>query len=288
MTPAIPTQPRNTERCPQCGYSLQGHADSGQCPECGRTYDQSLVVIDGWLHGRGASGNVYASRRPTALLSVWAANAFSSFLLIGVLRSHMKWLGILPLVVPLLCYLLSREQDDTPSTQLILGPEGYMRRDHPASAMVTIHHLYAVGTFASLALLMAMGSPMVMLGYVCIYVAGFLIAAGFSYIRQRFRPAVHTEISGEQIVLTPWRASDEIIIDPLQPGTWRVTLGNKPQRRRSFRLTSSVENVFRFEADLSDERVEHLAAQMASWPIKLTVTRQTPRPRWWQRLIRRR
>src|SRR5437762_1422152 len=48
--------------CPRCDYSLQGLPREGVCPECGRAYDQSFVIIRGypasehndaaWMSGR--------------------------------------------------------------------------------------------------------------------------------------------------------------------------------------------------------------------------------------------
>ena len=48
------------EHCPQCGYSLEGLPSEGNCPECGRGYDQSIVVLYGW--GCGEHANLGTSR----------------------------------------------------------------------------------------------------------------------------------------------------------------------------------------------------------------------------------
>ena len=36
------------ERCPQCGYELQGSPPTGICPECGGLYDCSRIVLHGY------------------------------------------------------------------------------------------------------------------------------------------------------------------------------------------------------------------------------------------------
>ncbi len=49
--PAIPSD-LLTKVCPNCAYSLDGLPDTGTCPECGRPYDQSEVILYGWARGR--------------------------------------------------------------------------------------------------------------------------------------------------------------------------------------------------------------------------------------------
>ena len=39
------------EQCPQCGYRLEGLPAEGVCPECGRAYEQTTIVLHGWSSG---------------------------------------------------------------------------------------------------------------------------------------------------------------------------------------------------------------------------------------------
>jgi hypothetical protein len=64
MCEAVGADPLRLERCPQCGYQLDGLPAEGACPECGRRYDQSVVFFYGWARG---SYTDVATARPWAL-----------------------------------------------------------------------------------------------------------------------------------------------------------------------------------------------------------------------------
>lgn len=50
-----PSSPRLLELCPDCGYPLVGLPAHGNCPECGREYDQSVMILPGSARGGTAS-----------------------------------------------------------------------------------------------------------------------------------------------------------------------------------------------------------------------------------------
>jgi uncharacterized OB-fold protein len=52
MPEAALQDPLRLQKCPKCGYALEGLAPEGVCPECGASYDQSEVVLHGYGAGR--------------------------------------------------------------------------------------------------------------------------------------------------------------------------------------------------------------------------------------------
>jgi hypothetical protein len=64
--------PLRLGNCQECGYALHGLPDEGRCPECGRLYDQSTVVLHGWSHGSTSS---VATARPWEAAAVVGVNA---------------------------------------------------------------------------------------------------------------------------------------------------------------------------------------------------------------------
>jgi hypothetical protein len=63
------------DRCPDCGYSLEGLADHGRCPECGFAYGADLIVL------YGKPGSADAGRRAwEPLVSVVAVVTLCSVL----------------------------------------------------------------------------------------------------------------------------------------------------------------------------------------------------------------
>src|SRR5580765_3485769 len=73
--------------CPNCGYSLEGLASEGACPECGRTYAPGEIVLYGY--GRGQHENVRTTR-PRRVVWIWFCSAC---LLFFQLLWTFSWFG---------------------------------------------------------------------------------------------------------------------------------------------------------------------------------------------------
>jgi hypothetical protein len=100
------------EVCPICGYSLQGLPGQGICPECGKAYDSSELILHGWARGKHANlANTRGTRFVLAflpggwLLYLWFTAAFTFAWRMALLAG---W------IIPLAFHLFQRKSTDHP------------------------------------------------------------------------------------------------------------------------------------------------------------------------------
>ncbi|MFI5380458.1 MAG: hypothetical protein ACHRHE_14260 [Tepidisphaerales bacterium] len=76
----------STVVCPNCGYSLRGLPGEGTCPECGRVYDQSELILYGFGRGGHASpANAKSSRLVWVLVApvIWGLMLLRQMWVVG-------------------------------------------------------------------------------------------------------------------------------------------------------------------------------------------------------------
>lgn len=139
----------STDVCPNCGYSLLGLPDSGTCPECGRTYDQSEIILYGYA--RGAHENVGNAKgsRIIWIAGVSVAFGFTQFAWFGFRQFGpvIGWLTMAAVcVIPVLYGLARRSASGHPGlVQVRLSKEGCIQYDDLAgrSPLVELYKSYA-------------------------------------------------------------------------------------------------------------------------------------------------
>jgi hypothetical protein len=84
-------EPVAARLCPACGYALEGLPPSGTCPECGRTYDDAVMVLYGFARGGHADS---ATCRPRSMIGFGLLAAINFVPAMLSQRGHM-WLVVL-------------------------------------------------------------------------------------------------------------------------------------------------------------------------------------------------
>jgi hypothetical protein len=125
-----PSDPLQLDRCPDCGYLLEGLPEQGICPECGFAYNSEMIVLYGWAIGLKAHPTNARGKR-----LIWCMG--NVCLLINILSSLMTgslWaaaLGLGCLVVMNVWALFDRRRilEDVPRPEQVrLFVEGISQR----------------------------------------------------------------------------------------------------------------------------------------------------------------
>lgn len=121
-----------TNNCPNCGYSLFGLNSIGTCPECGRSYDQSEMILYGWARGQHET---LANAKPSRLAWVLLVLLFRFPMLIF---NYRYLCGLIAIFTASAIYLLwRRQQIDHPGLiQIRLNDVGCVQYDDLAGASI--------------------------------------------------------------------------------------------------------------------------------------------------------
>jgi hypothetical protein len=135
MPDAVVQDPLRLDRCPTCGYALEGLAPEGVCPECGVAYDQSEVVLHGYGAGRFLD---VATARPRAAVAMGAVSLaiawwyFRDSLRNGLHPGDAFWPAFL--VLSLAWGLWKRSTSDMPGlVQVRLSSRGAVQINNPTA-----------------------------------------------------------------------------------------------------------------------------------------------------------
>jgi hypothetical protein len=189
------------------------------------------------------------------------------------LPGHLKWLALLPGAALIACYGMSRRgSDDVPPMQLILSPQGRIALVHPSAstAAMLLYSAVSIGILGVWVVCVLQQSPRAtVLILLIVYLTASLIAVAWHRRKNRRHPPPRATLalSGQPVVLEPWKPDTQLTFKPRRPGVWLLTISTKPP----FFSWRSSSPPFRIDADLSDERIRHIASQMATWPVQLAI-----------------
>jgi hypothetical protein len=131
--------------CPNCGYSLTGLPESGTCPECGASYDQTQVILYGWGHGRREN---LANTRRSRMIWVMLAPMMGFVWQIPMMLSHRYLiLAYLAVFAAIWIYLVSRRQMSSHPglIQVRLSDEGCVQYDDLAGISTFMEFMRSYG-----------------------------------------------------------------------------------------------------------------------------------------------
>lgn len=217
---ALAENPLRLECCPDCAYSLTGLPAEGICPECGRAYDQRMIVLYGW--GRGDHVNMGNCSRETLLgyalvagmimfvvLLMWnalLAAVVAGLIGLAALRVPPRWINPYPGLVQVRLRDIGCEQRDDLS-----GPS--MWKD----VIRVMNWLGWIGLLALVAysyLVWDNSVPLIFFAY-----ATFRTIGRFYRQRQAAKLAGDPDAHG----FVPWSRVDHIAIQPISPTQHRIT-----------------------------------------------------------------
>ncbi len=148
---AAPPFPKDV--CANCGYSLLGLPNECICPECGKTIDQSEIVLYGNACGKHETAmNARASRLPWVILSSVVVSVLYlwTYVISSFFHNTKGLLAMGLVLLPPLYLLLRRRQIEHPGlVQIRIGPHGCVQLDDLSGpSIIRDNFLRMAGSFS--------------------------------------------------------------------------------------------------------------------------------------------
>jgi hypothetical protein len=256
LTAQSTTQFRWLKRCPKCAYDLTGHPEEGTCPECGRKYDQSMIVLFGWGAGQRANLRT-ASKRALPKIAFWLVIGLLPILL--MIPGATKWVLLGAMLWIAAIALFARSEDPgVPPVRVGFSRDGCVQLD----GVNPLPEALRTVPLAMFAYFMLRNSGVAAIAFIAILAMGLLPVAFRSWGRWRkSRLLAEPEFAADidLTALTPWKEVTEVRVTSHTPSTWRITM----KRKRTFWDTQ--EEAVDVEVELTREEATTLEITLKTW-----------------------
>lgn len=269
MKPALST-PDDRFRlwaCPECQYSLESLPAAGVCPECGRAYDTTFIVLQDDVGAESEPARRRARRRVMEVVLV----AFMLFWVAWVYRQRAWTMVIWMLPAIAIWAVMAWNQVWTPlraRTQLWLSPLGAEQVQSTEDARRAARMQRWLRRYAQPVTFMVVGAFLSRHWsdawiFFAIGSVSALFAVGGHLIRKRADTRVVVAGGDHVRRLVPWRTLDRCEVTQPEPGRVRVRL------RQPITVVGSVLLTREWVADLNapfpTEQFEALRSRVERW-----------------------
>jgi hypothetical protein len=239
------------DMCPQCGYWLGGLPPEGRCPECGRNYDQTIMVITG--KGRGKFDSLVSGTWRGAVWLV-VSSAYVVFILSQLPNASFAMAFLVAIAIVTLGQLYAKFfSDRSLRMQLWISSAGVTQvaSTREARRMLLIaSSVWVIYIPIGLILLVyfARGRFDLVVASGGVATIAATVAIAWHWLRYRY-----LDVANGGLRLVRWRNVVRVDIRPLGP------------RRTRIRMSGTVSLVADIEVDLSVAREKALRSCIARW-----------------------